>query len=174
MVVDKNKQLDKTGKTMQAEPLGESLTLEIINRYASMLLGSKEYAIIDNLDRSFLEQDPTSQDHWVVENNDNGHRPLDVCGQPLATLRPGLFRLWEASYYKLVGNARRQAAEQLEAKLVQQATTRNDAAHALSKATGLSLDLATIALKSLTQAQLQSILEQASKLSSTPTSANIG
>ena len=80
--------------------------------FASLVIGSKTYIIIDEETKCAIENSDYGKEHMVVENDSD---TVGWAGPTLGevhTVGAGLYRLWKRSEWKLVGNlAKERGAE---------------------------------------------------------------
>ena len=84
--------------------------------FASLVIGSKTYIIIDEETKYAIENSDYGKEHMVIENNSD---TVGWAGPTLGEVRGvgvGLYRLWRRSEWKLVGNLAKERAADRDRK----------------------------------------------------------
>ena len=84
--------------------------------FASLVIGSKTYIIIDDETKCAIENSDYGKEHKVVENDSD---TVGWAGPTLGEVRGvgiGLYRLWRRSEWKLVGNLAKERAADRDRK----------------------------------------------------------
>jgi len=84
--------------------------------FASLVIGSKTYIIIDEETKYAIENSDYGKEHMVIENDSD---TVGWAGPTLGEVRGvgvGLYRLWRRSEWKLVGNLAKERAADRDRK----------------------------------------------------------
>lgn len=84
----------------------------VLIKLGHALIGTKQYAVIDNETAKQLQLMPNMTRAFVIENEDMMY--TDLTNVPLPRLENGLCRLWSRQTFDILDNARKQRANERE------------------------------------------------------------